>query len=123
MRPDIYAGKALPLTLYGEGRPQSSGLLRFVDFCMFEVAAPILGNFETTGERRICLMTAQPNRYSTLTWRKSSASTADGGCVEVAKSDSFVLVRDSRDRSGTIIELTCGQWLALLRRVKDDAAG
>ena len=60
MCPDILAGKALPLTLYGEGRPQSSGLLRFVDFCMFEAAAPNPGNFETTGERRICLMAAQP---------------------------------------------------------------
>lgn len=123
MCPDIFAGKALPLTLYGEGRPQSSGLLRFVDFCMFEGAAPILGNFETTGERRICLMAAQPNRYTTLTWRKSSASTADGGCVEVAKSDSFVLVRDSREPSGGVLELTRSQWLALLRRIKNDAAG
>jgi hypothetical protein len=64
-------------------------------------------------------MTAQPNRYSTLTWRKASASTADGGCVEVAKSVSYVLVRDSRDRSGAVLELTCAQWLSLLRRIKE----
>jgi hypothetical protein len=40
VRPDIYAGIALPPTLYGEGRPQSRGLLRFVDFCMFEARRP-----------------------------------------------------------------------------------
>jgi hypothetical protein len=89
---------------------------------MFEVAVPNLGNFETTGERRICLMVAQPNRYSTLTWRKSSASTADGGCVEVAKSDSSVLVRDSHNRSGTVLALTHAQWLELLRRIKEEKA-
>jgi hypothetical protein len=64
-------------------------------------------------------MTTQPNRYSTLTWRKSSASGGDGACVEVAYSDSFVLVRDSRDRSGVILALTEGQWLGLLRRIKN----
>ena len=120
MRPDIYAGKAWPPKLYGEGCPQSGGSLRFVDFCMFEVAAPDTGNFETTGERRICLMAAQPNRYSTLIWRKSSRSGESGGCVEVAKSDSLVLVRDSRNRSGTVLELTCAQWRRLLRRIRND---
>lgn len=67
-------------------------------------------------------MAAQPNRYSTLTWRKSSFSGESGGCVEVAESDSYVLVRDSHARSSAVLELTCGQWLALLRRLKNDDA-
>ena len=119
VRPDIYAGKAWPPKLVSEGRPQSRGYLRFVDFCMFEVAAPDSGNFEMTGERRICLMAAQPNRYSTLIWRKSSQSGESGGCVEVAMSDSLVLVRDSRNQSGSVLEFKAAQWLGLVRRIKN----
>jgi hypothetical protein len=87
---------------------------------MFEVAAPDTGNFEMTGERRICLMPAQPNRYSTLIWRKSSRSGASGGCVEVAASDSLVLVRDSHNQSGTVLEVKPAQWLGLVRRIKNE---
>jgi hypothetical protein len=87
-------------------------------FFVFEAAAPDFGNFETTGERRIYLMAAQPNRDSTLIWRKSSASGESGGCVEVAKSESSVLVRDSRDRPGGVLVLSCAQWDQLLRRIK-----
>jgi Domain of unknown function (DUF397) len=120
VRPDIYAGQAWPLKLVGEGCPQSGGPIRFVDFFMFEAAAPDTGSFETTGERRICLMAAQPNRYSTLIWRKSNRSGESGGCVEVAKSGSFVLVRDSRKQSGAVLEFTCAQWLGLLRRIRNE---
>lgn len=67
-------------------------------------------------------MVAQPNGDSILTWHKSSASTADGGCVEVAKEKSSVLVRDSRDRSGAVLSFTHVQWLELLRRIKGRAA-
>ena len=65
-------------------------------------------------------MTAQPNRYSTLIWRKSSASGGSGECVEVAMWKSCVLVRDSGDQSGTVLEFTSAQWLALLRRLKNE---
>ena len=64
-------------------------------------------------------MVAQPNRYLTLAWRKSSASGGAGECVEVAKADSFVLARDSRDRSGVVLEFTGGQWLGFVRRIKN----
>jgi hypothetical protein len=65
-------------------------------------------------------MVAHTNRYSTLNWRTSSASGGVGECVEVAKSGSFVLTRDSRDRSGAILEFTSAQWLGLVRRIKQD---
>lgn len=67
-------------------------------------------------------MAAQPNRYSTVNWRTSSASGGAGECVEVAKPDSSVLARDSRDRSGPVLELTSGQWLGLLCRIKNGEA-
>ena len=89
---------------------------------MFEAAAPKVGHFETTGEQRICCMTARPNRDSTLIWRKSRASGPNGGCLEVAKSGSSVLVRDSRDPAGAMLVLTCVQWRSFLRHIKGGAA-
>lgn len=65
-------------------------------------------------------MTAQPNRSSTPIWRKSSASAGGGECVEVAHWKSSVLVRDSGDRSGTILEFTPAQWHGFVQRVSRD---
>jgi hypothetical protein len=67
-------------------------------------------------------MAAQSNQYSRLIWRKSRASGADGGCVEVAQSGSLVLVRDSRDRSGAVLKFTRGQWRGLVSLIKSGAA-
>jgi hypothetical protein len=67
-------------------------------------------------------MPTQLSPYSTLTWRKSSASAGAGECVEVAKSGSSVLARDSRDQSGVVLEFTTAQWLGLLQRIKGEVA-
>jgi hypothetical protein len=66
-------------------------------------------------------MTLRPE-YSALTWRKSSASAGAGECVEVARSGSCVLARDSRDRDGVVLEFTLSQWLGFLRRAKGGKA-
>jgi hypothetical protein len=66
-------------------------------------------------------MAAQPSGHSALIWRKSTASMGAGECVEVATSDSSVLVRDSRLRSGPVLQLTSIQWCGLLRRIRDMA--
>jgi hypothetical protein len=64
-------------------------------------------------------MATQSNRESTLVWRKSRASGANGGCVEVAALESSVLLRDSRDRLGTMLTFSAAQWRGFVRRVKD----
>jgi hypothetical protein len=64
-------------------------------------------------------MVTQPNRDSTLIWRKSRASGGNSNCVEVAKSGSSVLVRDSGDGAGTVLAFTCAQWRGLVRRIRD----
>lgn len=64
-------------------------------------------------------MATQPNRDSTFIWRRSSASGGAGQCVEVAESDSSVLVRDSRNRPGTLLVFARSDWLVFLRRIKE----
>jgi predicted secreted Zn-dependent protease len=54
-----------------------------------------------------------------LTWRKSSRSSADGDCVEVADNlAEIVAVRDSKDREGGTLTFTRGQWAAFVSGVK-----
>ena len=66
-------------------------------------------------------MTTQAGQDSPLMWRKSSVSGGNGACIEVAKSGSFILVRDSRAPLGAILRFTPGQWNGLVRRTKEDA--
>jgi hypothetical protein len=44
-------------------------------------------------------------------WRKSSYSGASGNnCVEVAESDTTVLVRDTTDRAGAVLAVDAAAW-------------
>lgn len=53
-------------------------------------------------------------------WRKSSYSTQNGSCVEVARSPdaTTVAVRDSQDPHGPALTFTVCDWQAFLRHVK-----
>jgi hypothetical protein len=46
-------------------------------------------------------------------WRKSTKS-GTGNCVEVSNSGDSVLVRDSKNRLGGILEFTIHEWEAFL---------
>lgn len=51
-------------------------------------------------------------------WRKSSYSGDNGGeCVEVAAAGA-VLVRDTTDRSGTVLAFTGDVWQAFTETIK-----
>jgi hypothetical protein len=54
-------------------------------------------------------------------WRKSTRSGGNGGqCVEVADlPDGGTAVRDSKNRDGSILLFTKGEWAAFLGGVKD----
>ena len=65
-------------------------------------------------------MEAELERPFGLSWRKSRYSANGGGCVEVASTSTFVLVRDSRERSGRAIQVTSAQWSQLLVRIRRD---
>jgi Domain of unknown function (DUF397) len=68
-------------------------------------------------------MPVQLASYPTLSWRTSRASAGAGECVEVAAASSFVLTRDSRDRSGPVLKFTPAQWLSLVERIKHGDSG
>ena len=59
-------------------------------------------------------------------WHKSSRSSGNGNCVEVAVVDDAVAVRDTKDRSGPVLVFTAAEWSAFVSGAKDgefDIAG
>ena len=47
-------------------------------------------------------------------WRKSTYSSGNGACVEVAFLDGAVGVRDSKDQDGPVLEFTPREWAAFV---------
>ena len=52
-------------------------------------------------------------------WHKSSRSSGNGNCVEVAFLDDAVAVRDSKDRLGPVLIFTTAEWHAFVTGASD----
>ena len=52
-------------------------------------------------------------------WRKSSYSdSGQGTCVEVARADRLVAVRDSKNPDGPVLAFSSAAWRALMTQIK-----
>jgi hypothetical protein len=51
-------------------------------------------------------------------WRKSSFSSS-GGCVEVAPQRDTILVRDTKDRQGTVLTFSRGDFATFVTAVAE----
>lgn len=52
-------------------------------------------------------------------WHKSTRSSGNGNCVEVAVLDRAVAVRDTKDRSGPVLAFTPAEWGAFVAGAKN----
>lgn len=52
-------------------------------------------------------------------WKKSSRSSGNGQCVEMAELDGAVALRDSKDPTGPVLVFTSAEWAAFLAGAKD----
>ncbi len=62
----------------------------------------------------------QSQRFA-LDWRTSRYSASGTECVEIASGGRLVLVRDSRNQAGTVLQFSPGQWSSFIRRIRADA--
>lgn len=52
-------------------------------------------------------------------WCKSVRSNADGSCVEVMQTSTEFLVRDSKDKTGPVLQFTYHEWDAFVEGAKN----
>ncbi|MGW1197250.1 DUF397 domain-containing protein [Streptomyces sp. NPDC002536] len=55
-------------------------------------------------------------------WRKSSHSSGNGACVEVAEAGGIVAVRDSKDSSGPALRFRPDAWASFLGGAAEEGA-
>jgi hypothetical protein len=53
-----------------------------------------------------------------LTWRKAKRSMNNGDCVEVAPANRQVLIRDSMDQDGPVVQYSEISWRSFLADAK-----
>jgi len=60
-----------------------------------------------------------------MKWKKSSYSTAQGNCVEVAQTRDGIAVRDSKNPAGPVLTFSADDWRSFVTDIKDtgDAIG
>lgn len=64
-------------------------------------------------------MAADHQDLSRAAWRKSTYSSQDGNCVEIAINlRGIVAIRDSKNPNGEVLSFTHSDWAAFIREMK-----
>lgn len=58
------------------------------------------------------------SEFANVHWRKSTASGANGDCVEVAPDAGLVLIRNSQHPSGPVLTFSYREWAAFVVGVR-----
>ncbi|MFE4665271.1 DUF397 domain-containing protein [Streptomyces sp. NPDC056716] len=61
-----------------------------------------------------------PDSFGTARWIKSSYSSGEGECVEVAGLPGAVAARDSKSLAGPVLVFACEDWAGFVRGVSAD---
>ena len=59
------------------------------------------------------------NDLNLAAWKKSSRSVDQGNCVEVANLDGGRAVRDTKNPTGTVLQLSTTAWSAFTTAIQD----
>jgi predicted secreted Zn-dependent protease len=59
------------------------------------------------------------SEFTSVRWQKSSASAANGDCVEVGPAPDLVLIRNSKHPSGPVLSFSYAEWAAFVIGVRD----
>ena len=62
---------------------------------------------------------AQPGRPTSLAWRKSKFSEA-GNCIEVARGELGILVRDSKGSEHMVASISVSAWSRFIGLIKEN---
>ena len=81
-------------------------------------SSTVLSNAQFSGEDKdVALDKDKPASVAKLTWWKGR-DRDNGNCVEVARSNDAVLVRDSKNPEGSILIFPSAEWQAFVNGVK-----
>jgi hypothetical protein len=56
----------------------------------------------------------EPVDLTSVQWRKSSYSSGNGQCIEVALAQGVMAIRDSKDPAGPALVVTADAWTAFV---------
>jgi hypothetical protein len=57
-------------------------------------------------------------KIGNLQWRKARRSANNGACVEVAPANGKVLIRDSKDQGGSVLQCPALSWRGFVTEAK-----
>lgn len=64
-------------------------------------------------------MSSIGSEFSGLNWRKAQVSVNNGQCLELARAEDMIAIRDSKNPGGPVLKYTRAEWHAFLDGAKN----